>query len=462
MDEQFLSVSISMRKYDLDQSGSRKAPLGKQSLSDIKPNKLIDFLRSIGWGLFIGISFAMIVLLGAFHRFIRVDLITVFFVLTALVSLILAYRLDSEIHLTVALSLLFFGFISFIFTPLFFISFVFTHPHFFSLTLAFLGIATLFYGLSIYYRSISHKFSQVYFLCAMWLMLLIGHIILLIKDTIFTLSEYTLPGDMLSIILIALAFILTFGGLLAMHRALSRKPPLHRDCGWFILITILLVFFLFSTKILLLGAGSCTSISCSQYKNEEACYSAPARLDCEWGGDYYPCDKRHPNCNLLKNESTCVSVPNARCMWDSRAIVPNEPCNWDNGTCYTGACVRNRLSFCGNDFDPTKDTYRSDCDPSLCEWHPGHSDHLLTGSSFVLWMLGNLLFILFLIGALRYAHYIGDSSLLIPIVALFLIETFLRIIGFLLSDPHALDIFQLIRAIIIIVALAQSKKSRQI
>jgi len=366
------------------------------------------------------------------------------------IIMITAYFLDSKENLLVSLVVFFIWLISQYMASLIYSPNFWEEGLVLEIVLILLSAGSLLYGLTVFHKTINHKFTSMYRFWTVFYFLGIFYVLSL-QTLLPILSEYTFIGETISTFLVSFVVLAFLVFVLTTFFAASKKSISFREVAVFIGIIALIFLLVFSTKIGAGLMGVCSPASCYNFNTESQCGIAPGKLACEWNQSISQCSE--VNCPNIQTKAECSSV--STCTWNNELSGINNI----NGENIKASCERDwtvdnvdknyNYQTC-REFDNQKDECASN---SECNWNPSMNiSGKLPTTLWLLWILNNIIFLGFIILILWYGQSIGSRAIVNIGLVVFILDVITRYIGFWinLSGYFAFSILAILGGVILI------------
>jgi len=355
----------------------------------------------------------------------------------------------------------------------------------FGLVIIFVCAGTLFFGLSVWHKSIRHPFTDAYqFWTAFYFF---GAFYMLSFQAVLPIiSEYSLGSETFTVFLILfgmLSLVISSAGLLF---AMNKKIISLREIGAFLGVLFVLFVLVLSTKMGAGLIGICADKTCRDFSTPAECSVAPESLRCGWtsSNGYEYCSQI--GCGNFNNEASCTSdlSRSLGCIWDN--CNPNELPDETNSQirallCERGPlCRQSSLSSQGEQgVVAIQGVYENNCRENInqkesclaasdeCVWKPKTGISMLSEKVpallVILWIVNNLFFVLFILLVLWYGQRIGSEIIVNLAFFAFILEIISRYIGFWISFEGylAFGILSILGGLILIVLAWKIPKWRR-
>jgi uncharacterized membrane protein len=271
----------------------------------------------------------------------------------------------------------------------------------------YLSAGVLLYSLSIWHNSVKHAYTNIYRFWAVFYFLFIFYI-LSFQSILPILANYSFEGGIFTIFLLSFILISFFSFVISILFASSKGNIKIKEILIFIGLIFLLFIFVFASKPAAGMIGSCYLENCYNFETSSQCNSAPGQLNCIWNDEFDSCNRF--NCwglDKIECDLSKCKFENNRCMHEQENNNLYEICE-DNDV--RDACLSNEM----------------------CSWRAGYWSigKKLPFSTWVLWSIINVFFILFIVLILGYGQLVSSIPIINLGMGFFILNILTRYIGF--------------------------------
>ena len=345
-----------------------------------------------------------------------------------------------------------------------------------SFALILLAAGALFYGLQLSHKARDHEFYKVYRGFSLLYFLLFSYILTfqLLLPNLWP-SGLSVPlGALVFLIVFSLFSLITF--ITGTISSISNESTKGKEIFAVILAIILLVILILSSNVLTVTTGICSTKTCYDYENKNACEGAAAIVGCIWDEDFEWCSE--PSCYDFMDENSCKNAPFLmHCAWSDdscdiqscNSFETEESCEnaagycgWFNNNCAQASslCYKyDSVSSCNSapsemecTWVPTSnncltnktsagcDIYNNDRTScvanSKCTWEASSyysRPSEVPTSLWILWIFANIIFIFIILSVIGYGTYHSSPAIINLGITFFALDIFTRYIGFIMD-----------------------------